>query len=119
MFVFIIDTAMLATDHISSLDISKHAIEAFLTSNSRIESSIPLQIMLMQTGHTDDCLLSSFCDPPSLLEQGLKNLKSRGADDEEPAELDYSYPISYALSIVNTYRMKSGVDTFGHGRAPW
>jgi hypothetical protein len=121
MFVFIVDTSMTSSNHLSALDITKHAIESFLVSAIRLDSN--LHLMLLETGQNDDCLLSSFGDPTSLFEQKLRNINCRENKEsnkgKEATTVDFSYPISYALSILNTYRMKSGVDTFGHGRAPW
>jgi hypothetical protein len=118
MFVFIIDNKMASRAAISSLDISKYAIESFLSSLLSIEQSLVPQLMLLQTGQSHDCLLSSFGDPISVFEQSLKSI-DYVEGPHELTTLDYSYPISYALSVANTYRMKNGVDTYGHGRAPW
>lgn len=116
MFVFIIDNAISSKAHLSGLDIIKHSIESFLLSIVRSEQSTNLQLMILQIGQDTDCLISSFGDPISLLEHNLKNIECRVY---EPTPLDFSYPLSYALGVINTYRMKSGIDTFGHGRAPW
>ena len=120
MFVFIIDNTMQWSGSISALDASKHAVESFLAAAPCLGSS--LQLMLLQTGQRDgqgkegdDCLLSSFGDPVSVFREGLKNIQQRDRSDI----CDYSYPLSYALSVINTYRLKSGADTFGHGRAMW
>ena len=118
MFVFIIDNKMTSRAAISSLDISKYAIESFLSSLLSIDQSLLPQLMLLQTGQSHNCLLSSFGDPISVFEQHLKNI-DYVEGPPELTTLDYSYPISYALSVANTYRMKNGVDTYGHGRAPW
>lgn len=117
MFIFIVDNKMSPRAAISALDISKHAIESFVTSLSNAAHTTLPQLMLLQTGQSDDCLLSSFGDPAPLFEQCLKDLDYKEGSESSP--LDYTYPITYALSIANTYRMKSGIDTFGHGRAPW
>lgn len=118
MFVFIIDNKMTSRAAISSLDISKYAIESFLSSLLSIDQSLLPQLMLLQIGQSHNCLLSSYGDPISVFEQHLKNI-DYVEGPPELTTLDYSYPISYALSVANTYRTKNGVDTYGHGRAPW
>lgn len=116
MFVFIIDTSMVWKLPISALDASKHAVEAFLAASPCLGAS--LQLMLLQTGQTDDCLLSSFGDPITLFRENLRNIEYKESL-YMPNTTDFSYPISYALSVVNTHRIKNGTDTFGHGRATW
>ena len=118
MFVFIVDNQMSSKETISALDYCKYAVECFVASYSGADISSAPPMMLLQTGQSDECLLSSFGDPISLFEQKLKNVDCKGAP-RALTTLDFTYPISYALSTVNTYRMKSGVDTFGHGRALW
>lgn len=118
MFVFIVDNQMSSKETISALDYCKYAVECFVASYSGADISSAPPMMLLQTGQCDECLLSSFGDPISLFEQKLKNVDCKGAP-RALTTLDFTYPISYALSTVNTHRMKSGVDTFGHGRALW
>ena len=116
MFVFIIDNAMASKSSISCLDAAKYAVEAFLTASPC--SGASLQLMLLLTGHNDDCLLSTFGDPISLFKDCLKNIEYKEMSSENYLTR-FSYPIQHSLSIVNTYRVKSGADNFGHGRAMW
>ena len=116
MFVFIIDNSMYWKLPVSALDASKQAVEAFLASSPCLGAS--LQLMLLQTGQSDDCLLSSFGDPISLFKECLRNIEYKDCANVSNAS-DLSRPISYALSVVNTYRIKNNTDTFGHGRAMW
>ena len=116
MFVFIIDDSMSSKSPISSLDSAKYVVEAFLAASPCCGAS--LQLMLLVTGQSNDCLLSAFGDPISLFRDCLKNIECRENLNEQDCTR-FAYPISYALSVVNNYRVKSGADTFGHGRAMW
>ena len=106
MFVFIIDNSMSWDASISALDASKHAVESFLATAPCLGAS--LQLMLLQTGQGDNCLLSSFGDPVSVFRDGLKNIPQKERAHGSDAT-DFSYPISCALSVVNRHRMKSGL----------
>ena len=116
MFVFIIDNSMLWKSPVSALDASKQAVEAFLTTSPCLGAS--LQLMLLQTGQGDDCLLSSFGDPISIFKECLRNIEYKDCTNVSNAP-DLSCPISYALTVVNGHRIKNNTDTFGHGRALW
>jgi hypothetical protein len=58
-------------------------------------------------------LLSTLGDAYTTFEKAMKNL--------EPSTSchNFSHSITMALTLLNKYRMKSGVDQFGKGLMPW
>lgn len=95
--------------HLTRLDVIKAAAESFCRINVK---NTP--VMLMETGEDKNSLLSFFGDPIEVLEDTIKSIKPFYSTNK-----NFSSPISYALTIVNKYRIKNGTDRFGQGRCPW
>ena len=87
-------------------------IPAFIANNQvSIKTSL---IMLLETGDANGCLLNFFGDSANMLEDSVKNIAPYFSNSPS-----FSFPLSFALTTVNKYRIKNGTDRFGLGRSPW
>jgi hypothetical protein len=114
------------TQPMSALDLCKSAIEQFLLKLRATGGHLEKTLLLMKTGerssfesnnpckgNDSSCLLSTLGDASSTFERAIKNIEP----SKEPH--DCSYSLTMALTLLNKYRMKSGVDHFGKGSLPW
>lgn len=147
MFVFILDNhpsmSIEKGKQRSALDMSKAAIEAFLSvySKHQIPGTTPVPMMLMESGIDKSCILSHITDPLQSFENEMKNYVGKSdanstsssmcknndhsktvqnqIKDQEPPQTNFSYSISLAFSVLNKLRIKNCTDRFGFGRCPW
>lgn len=101
-----------------NLDIAKAAIEQFVNVYMKQGFSHPL--MLLTCGGSSEepaCITRcSLGDPVGLFEKEVKMMDTTMPGVGGGEGVNFSQPISHALSLLSKYRLRDNMDTFGYGR---